>query len=64
MLAPKLLSALMDDYLKYRALHQGSTPGSVEQYEAGRRFQAMLRLRTNDITAQCPPGRRLGTTGT
>ena len=36
MLAPKaVLSAVMTDYLKYRAPHQGSTPGSVEHGRRG-----------------------------
>lgn len=41
MLAPRAtLSAMMDDYLKFRALHQGSPAGSVEQYE--RTYQSLL----------------------
>ena len=41
MLAPKpALSALMDDYLKFRVLHQGSSAGSVDQYE--RTYRSLL----------------------
>ena len=40
------LSAVMDDYLKYRALHQGSTPGSVGQYE--RTYRSLLAAPPHD----------------
>jgi hypothetical protein len=40
MLAPKAtLSAMMDDYLKFRPLRQGS-PAGIEQYE--RTYQSLL----------------------
>lgn len=53
MLAPSAaLSAVMTDYLKYRALHQGSTPGSVEPYE--RTYRSLLAALPHDT----PPALR------
>jgi hypothetical protein len=39
---------MMDDYLKFRALHQGSPAGSIEQYE--RTYQSLLDSLQHDAT--------------
>jgi site-specific recombinase XerC len=38
---------MMDDYLKFRALHQGSPAGSIEQYE--RTYQSLLGSLQHDV---------------